>query len=42
LLLQVTAKHTAVRRVLLIVNTCWAAAAATYTRLGWDSTPRAM
>ena len=33
-LLQVTAKYASVRRVLLIVNTCWTAAAAIYTRLG--------
>jgi hypothetical protein len=34
LLLQVTAKHPNVHRALLIVNTCWAAAAAIYRKLG--------
>ena len=34
LLLQVTAKYPNVHRALLIVNTCWAAAAAIYRKLG--------
>jgi hypothetical protein len=34
LLLQVTAKYPNVHRAVLIVNTCWAAAAAIYRKLG--------
>lgn len=40
LIAQVTAKYASVRRVLLIVNTCWTAAAAIYTRLGFVETQR--